>query len=125
MKVLYYERYAGSPFHVHAGSSAKVFYIPERDIIIYSETHGSFGSEKISYTKKGEILKEAKAVMDNNLSIFEGGPGISNIKEINIGVSIVDSLITNTITEKIYKDETEKYFEYMMEKCDEEKGETK
>ena len=44
MKVVHYHRHAKSGFHIHAFSSAEMFYVPDEDLILIREQHGSFGS---------------------------------------------------------------------------------
>lgn len=72
MKVVHYHRYAKSGFHVHAYSSAEMFYVPDEDLILIREQHGSFGSRTYSLTARAEILEEAKSIAEGSIPNVEG-----------------------------------------------------
>lgn len=90
MKVIYYHRTARSGFHIHAFSSADMFYIPGKKIILCKEQHGSFGSQDYSLTKRKELLDEVKSVMQG--SKIEGIE-IRNLKEFEYEDRKIEQLI--------------------------------
>ena len=67
MKVIYYNRKARSPFHIHAGSYASFFYVPDENIILYKEQLGTFGRNEYSLTDRAKILKEAKVIAEGRI----------------------------------------------------------
>jgi len=62
MKAVFYERYARSFAHVHAGASSKCFYIPAERVVIASEVVGTFGVGQIYLNEDEAFLREAAAV---------------------------------------------------------------
>lgn len=76
MKVIYYERYARSDMHIHAGASTRCLYVPDRGVIIGSERIG-FGANKFYVVRKPEILKEGIGIMNGETEqkpIYVGHP---------------------------------------------------
>ena len=72
MKVVHYHRHAKSGFHIHAFSSAEMFYVPDEDLMLIREQHGSFGSRTYSLTTRAEILAEAKLIAEGRIPNVEG-----------------------------------------------------
>ena len=68
MKVISYKRYARAPFHIHAGSSARCMFVPDKNVIICAETLGSFGSTKYYVVRKKELLDEARAIQEERIT---------------------------------------------------------
>lgn len=90
MKVIYYHRQARSGFHIHAYSSADIFYIPEENLILFREQLGSFGGRDYSITDKRELLDEANSVMQG--SRVEGIE-ISHMKEFQYADAKIKQLV--------------------------------
>lgn len=90
VRVYYYHRNARSGFHIHAYSSADIFYIPDENLILFAERHGTFGGCDYSFTKRRELLDEAKSVI--RCSKIEGIE-ISNVKEFEYDSQKIKQLI--------------------------------
>lgn len=90
MKVCYYHRNARSGFHIHAYSSADIFYIPNENLILFAEQHGTFGGCDYSFTKRRELLDEARSVMRGTKI---EGIEISNVKEFECDSKEIKQLI--------------------------------
>jgi len=72
MRVVYFKRNVKSAIHIHAGSYASLFYVPDENVVLYQEQHGTFGGQNYSLTDKAEILEEAKAIAENRTPSVEG-----------------------------------------------------
>ena len=72
MKVVYFERETKSFIHIHAGEYASCFYVPDENIVLYREQHGTFGGKDYSLTDRAEILEEARAIAGNRTPKGEG-----------------------------------------------------
>lgn len=92
MEVIYFERNARSPMHIHAGSYASCFYVPSGNIVLYKEQHGTFGGRDYSLTNKKEILKEAKFIASGKTPNVKGVI-FSNIKKFEYESSKLLKLI--------------------------------
>jgi hypothetical protein len=90
MRVIYYHRYARSGFHIHAYSSADIFYVPDENLILFREQHGSFGGRDYSFTDRPELLDEATTVMQG--SKVEGIE-ISDVREFEYDKTKIKELI--------------------------------
>ena len=90
MKVIYYHRHVKSGFHIHAYSSADIFYIPDENLILFREQHGSFGGRDYSFTDSPELLDEANSVVQG--SRVEGGE-ISAITEFEYDETKIKQLV--------------------------------
>lgn len=90
MKVIYYHRHAKSGFHIHAYSSADIFYIPDESIILFREQLGSFGGLDYSFTDRPELLEEANSVRQG--SRIEGIE-ISNVREFEYDGAKIKQLV--------------------------------
>lgn len=96
MKVIYFKKNAKSPLHVHAGSYAICFYIPDENIVLYREQQGSFGSENYSFSSGAEILiQEAKIIAEGKTPSI-AGVIFSDIKELEYDSFKLRDLIQNT-----------------------------
>ena len=90
MKVIYYRRHVESGFHIHAFSSADMFYIPDEEVVLFREQYGSFGGQYYSLTDRKEILDEIKAVLQSHKV---DGVEISNVKEFEYEDAEIRKLI--------------------------------
>ncbi|GEM_PF-5205041 len=64
MRVIHYTRTASSQFHIHTGSYATCFYVPDAKVILFVEQHGSSGSTTRSLTDRQEMLEEAQIIAE-------------------------------------------------------------
>ena len=94
MKVIYFKRKAKSPIHIHAGSYASIFYIPDEEIILFKEQLGTFGKNEYSLTDKAEILEEAKVIAEGRIPDVQA-VSFSDIKEFEYESSRLRELIQN------------------------------
>jgi hypothetical protein len=92
MKTVYYKRYAGSDFHVHAFSSAECFYIPNENVVLGIEQLGSFGRINYYLTDRAEILEEAKVIEQGKIPLIENIT-FFNIKKFEVDNSKIRELI--------------------------------
>lgn len=92
MKVIYFERGARSPIHIHEGSYASCFYVPDENIVLYREQHGRFGGKDYLLTNRKEILEKARAI-DENRTLNVDGVTFSNIKKFEYESSKLLELI--------------------------------
>ena len=92
MRVVYYHRYAKSGFHIHAYSSADIFYFPDENSILFREQLGSFGGKDYSLTERQELLDEARSVMQGSGIGLEEAE-ISNLKEFEYDTEKIKRLI--------------------------------
>lgn len=67
MKVLYYQRFAESSFHLHASSWADLLYVPDEGVILYRQKVGTFGDYSYSLTENAELLQEAKGIVEGKV----------------------------------------------------------
>ncbi len=94
MKVVYFKRNAPSGFHIHAGSYADCFYIPNENLVLYKEQHGSFGGQSYSLTDRAEILGQARAIAEGKIPNVKGVT-FSDTKEFEYDNSKLQELMQN------------------------------
>src|SRR3989344_3364529 len=94
MKVIHYKRSAESNLHMHAGSYADMSYIPEKNIVIFNEQHGTFGGFTLSISEDNSILEEAKAVSQGNIQV-QRNLEIYSVKEMDYDETKLTELIEN------------------------------
>ena len=92
MKVVYFERTEISPIHIHAGSYARVFYVPDEDVLLFAERHGTFGGTQFSLTANESSLDEARAIARGEIPNLDG-VAYSNIREFDYEDSRLRALI--------------------------------
>jgi len=95
MKVVYFNRNARSPIHIHAGSYANCFYIPNENLVLCKEQYGSFGGQDYFLTDRTKMLEEARAIAEGRTPSVEG-VSFSDIKEFEYDSSRLRELIQNT-----------------------------
>lgn len=115
MKVIYYRRHVKSGFHIHAFSSADIFYIPNEEAILYMEQLGSFGGRVYSFTERKELLDEAKSVMRG--SEIEGVE-ISNVKEFEYDRVRIKQLIKDARLKSELETEVHSGIEEILEQIE-------
>ena len=86
MKIIAYKRGAQSDFHIHAGSCATCFYVPDLKCVIGTERIGTFGSDNVFVTRDPDILKEAEKLEMEGLQVSAPRP-----VEINVGRGVTIS----------------------------------
>jgi hypothetical protein len=95
MKVIAYKRAAASEFHIHAGSCATCFYVPDLNCVIGTERIGTFGTDYNFVTRDPGILKEAEeidfsAALDSRPTEFaDRGVTISEVKVLFLNEELV------------------------------------
>lgn len=94
MNVIYFERNARSSRHVHEGHYANCFYVPDENIVLYKEQHGTFGGEDYSLTDRAKSLEEAKSIASGRTPNVNGVT-FSNIKKFEYESSKLLELIKN------------------------------
>lgn len=92
MKVVYFERKARSPIHIHAGRYANAFYVPDEDVLLFSEQHGTFGGRDFSLTTNERPLDEARAIARGEIPSLDGVT-YSNIRKFDYDESRLRDLI--------------------------------
>lgn len=110
MKIIYYDRYQRSDFHVHANSSSKCFYVPDRNVVFGVERFGSFGAETFFVNTDKRILDEAESIANNNIP--KNDIVFTDIKTIECDSNEIDELIKEFFTKK----ELEKMIEFTVKK---------
>lgn len=95
MKVLYFHRFAQSGFHIHSFSSAEGFYLPEKNLVLFKEGHGTFGGSTCSLTQKPEFLEELQGVLEGK-SPEDSAIKYSKIKEFDYDDAKLLSLVEST-----------------------------
>lgn len=83
-----------NPIHIHAGSYADCFYIPDENVVLYRQRIGTFGGKDYSLTDKREILDEARAI-EKNEPLGKANIAFSNVKEFEYDDSKIKELISN------------------------------
>jgi len=105
MRAVYFERREKSFFHIHAGSFVKGVYIPDKDVILYKESHGTFGGHTSSILEEGENLDAIKDVLKKkSMEINIDGVVYSNIREFECNEAKTKELIEKTRREIRSKD---------------------
>jgi len=96
MKVVYFERYIDGLElgHVHAGVHTKCFYIPSKDLALFSEKSGTFGSTEYGLATSEKLLKEARAIAEDMVPIAHG-ISYNNIKVFEYDGVALRALIRN------------------------------
>lgn len=115
MKVVYYKRTALSPTHIHASYHEDMFYIPEREVVLFSETAGTFGDVSFDISKKPEILDEARSIADGKKPELERVE-YSNIKTFDYDSKKVDVLIADAIKKQYLDHKVKKGLEGLISK---------
>lgn len=92
MKVVYLERSGRGLIHATAGNFARLFYVPDEDVILVNEEAGTFETGNFSLFKRPELLGEVKAVLDGK-SPGVDGVNYSEPKEFDYDDSILTRLI--------------------------------
>lgn len=92
MRVIFCERRTISNFHIHAGSYAEMFYVPDYDCAFGREQLGSFGSMEDFISEAEHIVNEGK---DLSNGIIPNTENISfdNVKELDLTYDNVINLI--------------------------------
>lgn len=92
MKVIFYERYARSPAHIHAGVTSRCYYIPSEKVVIAGEVVGTFGVEEIYLSEDVAFLDEAAAVERGENPEVAAGHGVHfskpNVLDLNSDVVV-------------------------------------
>lgn len=94
MRVVYFKRNVRSPVHIHAGSYASCFYVPDEKVVLYREQHGTFGGKDYSLTDRVEILEEARNIAESKTPNVRNVT-FSDIKEFEYESSKLRELIRN------------------------------
>ena len=84
-KVISYQRYNPSPWHVHAGVSELMFYVPELQVIFGESSVGSFSPAK-AFICSNQFLEEAKQIADGKIPEI---PAWENIHRTKVPDTII------------------------------------
>jgi len=115
LKVIYYYRHAKSGYHIHAFSSADMFFIPDENVILAKEKIGSFGGLTYTISEKPEILNEANDIAKSIIPKIESVT-FSDIKEFNYDDQKLHELIQNAKLQKELEIKVENGIEMLLEK---------
>lgn len=115
MKIIYYHRYAKSGFHIHAFSSANMFFIPDENVILVKEQIGTFGGQVYSISENPEILKEAHEISKGKIPKVENVT-IADIEEFEFNDQKLNELIQNAKLKSEVEIKVEKGIEMLLEK---------
>ena len=116
MRVIYFQRSAPSSFHIHAGSYIKGVYIPDENVILYKEQHGTFGGNTSSFTDGQEILDEIQPLLSGASPNVEGVT-YSRVKEFEYDGTILKELIQNARLERELRDKFESGLATLLEEA--------
>ena len=72
MRIIYFKRHARSQMHIHANSDTEGVYIPDENVVLYQEQHGSFGRHTTSIVDRKEFLDEIKPLAKRKTPNKEG-----------------------------------------------------
>lgn len=114
MKIYYAKRFTYASFHIHAGSVADMFYIPQMNIAIGQETIGTFGSSSMFLTDVDYILKEGECLKLGQIPETEGC-SFKNIKEFEWNDWEITDLVEKLKQYKKLKTETEETIKKLLE----------
>ena len=116
MRVIYFERNARSPFHIHAGSHTKGVYVPDENVILYKEQHGTFGGHTSSFTDRQELLDEMRPLLEGTTPNVEGVT-YSGIKEFEYDGAKLKELIQNAKLERELRDKVGTGIDALLEEA--------
>jgi hypothetical protein len=116
MRAIYFERNARSPIHIHAGSHTNGVYIPDENVILYREQHGTFGGSTSSFTDRQELLDEIQPLLNGAIPNVEGVT-YSGTKEFEYDGTKVKELIQNARLERELKGKVESGLDALLEQA--------
>lgn len=123
MKVIAYKRSAASEFHVHAGSYATCFYIPDLRCVIGTETMGTFGRADNFASRDPDILKEtekleteAMLIAGHSATIGVGrGVTLSEVKVLDLDEAFIKGIVSLLDVLAAAREESEKSMKLLLE----------
>lgn len=116
MRVIYFERNTISTFHIHASSSIRGVYIPDENIILYKEQHGTFGGNTSSFSNRQEILDEVRPLLEGITPNVERVT-YSGIKEFEYDGAKLKELIQNAKLERELRDKVRTGIDALLEEA--------
>lgn len=107
MKLVIYTKYSQGIGHIHAGIVTTFVFVPDKNVLLFVETQGSFGSEQygiVNHEHKDVLLGEALLVeraLYDGLTKMDGtinaGSKITDIREIYKLDEEIEDLITTAL----------------------------
>jgi len=111
MKVIKLERSVKSGFHIHAGGTAYMYYVPDLKVLFGTANNGTFSQSDLFISKSEGMLKEAEIVDSEqktyeNTDEFNNVVSVRNIAEADIDGNLIVKVIDNLNKIDSLKEET-------------------
>jgi hypothetical protein len=116
MRAIYFERYATSPVHIHAGSYTKGVYIPDENVVLFKEQQGTFGGEISSFTDRPDFLDEMQPLLQGRTPNVDGVT-YSKIKELEYDGTRLKNLIQDARLERELRDKVTSGIDALLEEA--------